>query len=157
MASVTYKIPTEKILIMVITGILLVAIVAAWEEGQEFSQAQVDGVDVDTLTWQDLSCQKDGWRILDKTVYVDYSCLSLKKIDETYTVIRKETSYGIYIPYAVACIVEYGAETCRDRYRVSFREDVKELVKRIKEHIRSFQTADGFDIGAWFDNWGLGD
>ena len=147
----------NKILLMVLMGIFLTASVTAWEEGQTFTQEQIDGLDVDTLTWQDLLCQKDGWRLSDKTIFVDYSCLSLKKTDEVYTVVRRGTSFGIYVPYAIACIVEYNATYCRDGYRQQFRHDVGQSVDRNREHIRGFQTADGFDIGAWFDDWGLGD
>lgn len=147
----------NKILTTVFVTIFLMGTAMAWEEGQTFSQAQIDGVDVDALTWQDLSCRIDGSHRGDKTFFVDYSCLMLKKTDDSYLVIRKGTSFGTYIPYVRDCVKEYGLSACLTNWIARVRHDVGQSVQRIRDHIKGFQSTDEIDWDDWLGDVTLGD
>jgi len=148
----------NKILIGLLVGIVLIGVAFAFEEGDIFTQQQVDGFDVDTITWQTLECSQDGWHISYRNVYIDYSCLMLEQTpyNETlYEVVNGNFEFGVSIPQALACVIRYDIPTCRDRFRALARQDALQTVEMIKEQIRDYQTTDGDDIGGWFDGWDL--
>lgn len=146
----------NKIILGIIAGILLMGIATAIEEGQTFTQAQVDNFDVDNINWEFLQCTKDGWHVADRSVYVDYSCLIFEQtLEDEYTVFRGDYVFGVSIPQALMCIFNHGIPECQERFRTLARQYALQTVEIIKEQIRDYQTTDGDDIGGWFDNWWL--
>lgn len=135
--------------------IFMIGFVSAIDEGDFISQQQLDNINIDSLTWQNLQCQGEnrtwssGWNL-----HSGFSCLNLREIPEGYIVYRADYFSSIQLWKIRECLSNQNIDFCRDKYRQEVILQALQRVERIKEQIKQLQTDNDRDEGIrWFRNW----
>lgn len=137
------------ILIWCITmSILMTSFISAYEEGQTVTQQQLDNLDVNTLTINNLECRYDGYRYESRrNAYILWSCLDINPNGNGYIIVREQKATRINPVALRQCASENGIEYCKALVRQKIREKVFDNFENLKQKIRDYQT------DTQLDNW----
>ncbi len=126
----------------------LISLVMALEEGDRFSQAQIDAFDFDSLTVPQLKCQTEGF-VVKRINYAEwhFSCLDLFYHEESdpakpYILLRDTKAVPINPLTLWRCVQNNGASYCQDQLQNYLTTRALVIFKLMKERMIEFKTND---------------
>jgi len=122
--------------------LLVLPFVYAFEEGEVYSQQQIDNFNFDGITYVELDCRSENLIYFrGETVYHFYSCLNLQRKNIThYEVNREFYNIPITIDQMQWCVDTYGLETCKQHYNNFLQQGwTIPKVAQIIAHLKNLQ------------------
>lgn len=123
---------------------LFISFAYAIEEGQTFTQEQVDNFDTSQISASFLQCQRESQYAHSQFYVFEYSCLSFTPNDDHYVVYRQPYYYFEYIRDIFTCIEEHSFSQCRDEYMAQVYAHARKKIQGTRNLIESYQTIDEF-------------
>jgi len=139
---------------------LIIPLAFAFEEGDIYSQAQVDSADFDSFDYNTIQCRSENTVFFaGGSINHIYSCLNLHRMKNmTYYIVERDY-YFATIPLWLLdwCRDEYGWQVCAEHYNGFLQNPGNQFgmyrAERIIQNLKGYQQSD-LDPGyrEWLEN-----
>lgn len=128
-----------KILItLALLFVLALPIVSSLEEGENLTQREVDGLDVDGLNVTSLGCQKENRRTIIPSFI--YSCLTIaERNNDLFEVVRQDSKVEFRTVFLAQAIERFGVDDLITRAPALIDRHIGSTIEEIRENIRAYQ------------------